>query len=207
MLGKLIIISGFSGAGKGTIVREILKKSNDINLSISATTRNIRENEVEGVNYFFVDHDKFEEMIKNDELLEYAKYVNNYYGTPKKYVLDKLNEGKNVLLEIEMQGALMVKDKYKDAVLIFVIPPNAKTLYGRLKKRGTETEFSIEKRFEQALKEAEVIKKYDYVIVNDNLDNAVSDFFDIVNDKFKKNADVDVIIKNIVNDIKEKNYV
>lgn len=207
MCGKLIIISGFSGAGKGTIVKEILKRSKDFNLSISVTTRDIRDNEVDGVNYFFVDTDSFEHMIKNDELLEYAKYVNNYYGTPKKYVLDKLNDGKNVLLEIEMQGALMVKKKYNDAILIFVIPPNTKVLYDRLKKRGTETEVSINKRLEQALKEAEVISQYDYIIVNDELDNAVKDFFDIVNNKFIKNDDTDTLVKNIVKDIKEKNYV
>ncbi len=206
MCGKLIIISGFSGSGKGTIVKEIFKRSNDFCLSISATTRSMRKGEREGVSYFFVTKDKFEEMIKNNELLEFAKYIDNYYGTPKKYVLDRLNEGKNVILEIEIQGALQIKKICKDSILIFIIPPNAKSLYDRLKKRGTETDEMIESRLKKAIVEAEDIKNYDYVLVNDNIDNVINDFFKILSDEYKNAIDVDVIINKILSDIKNNYY-
>ena len=207
MCGKLIIISGFSGSGKGTIVKEIFNRSNDFCLSISATTRSKRNGEKEGISYFFVTKEKFEEMIHNKEFLEYAKYIDNFYGTPKEYVINKLKEGKNVILEIEIQGALQVKTMYEDSILIFIIPPNAKVLYERLKKRGTETDLMIEKRLEKALIESTDIKKYDYILVNDNLENTMNNFFKIVDGTFENDKNYNLVIENILNDIKEKKYV
>ena len=205
MCGKLIIISGFSGSGKGTIVKELFNRSNDFCLSISATTRSIRKGEKEGVSYFFVPKDKFEDMIKNNELLEYAKYIDNYYGTPKKYVLEKLDEGKNVILEIEIQGALQIKKIYKESILIFIIPPNAKILYDRLKNRGTETDEMIKNRLKKAIVEAAEIKNYDYVLVNDNIDNVINNFFKILDGEYKNAKNVSEIIDKILFDIKN-NY-
>ena len=173
--GILLIVSGFAGSGKGTIMKELLKKYDSYALSISATTRSPRPGEEDGREYFFVSKEKFESMIENDELLEHAQYVSNYYGTPRKYVEDMLESGKDVILEIEQQGALLVKEKCPDALLMFVMPPSVKEVYARLKKRGTETEEVIMKRMSQGAKEAEVIDKYDYLIINDDLDKCVLD--------------------------------
>ena len=137
--GILIVVSGFSGAGKGTVMRALLEKYDNYALSISATTRNPREGEVDGREYFFKTTEEFEKMIAQDELIEYARYVNNYYGTPKAYVEEQLAAGKDVILEIEIQGALKIKKKFPEAVLIFVTPPSAGELRNRLAGRGTET--------------------------------------------------------------------
>lgn len=167
--GMLTIISGFSGAGKGTIVKEIFKTyKDDYSLSISATTRKPREGEVDGVQYFFLDKEVFEQKIKENQFLEHAKYVDNYYGTPKDFVFSKLDQGVSVILEIEMQGALKVKEQYPDTVLIFVTPPNAEELEARLRGRGTETEEVICDRLSRASEEAEFMSKYDYVVVNES---------------------------------------
>ncbi len=172
--GVLLIISGFSGAGKGTIINGLINKYRDrYTLSISATTRNPREGEIDGISYFFKTQDEFEQMIKNDELIEYANYVDNYYGTPKKYVQDSLDQGKNVILEIEIQGALQVKEMYPDAVSIFVMPPNAQILIKRLLERGTEDLKTIKKRMTRAQKEGLRAKYYDYLIINDDLQNSI----------------------------------
>ena len=170
--GIIAIISGFSGAGKGTIVDELVKKYGYA-LSISATTRAPRTGEVEGKNYFFKTKEEFEQMINEDKLIEYAKYVDNYYGTPKDYVMEQINAGKDVLLEIEMQGALKVKEKFPATSLIFITPPNASELRHRLEKRGTEEKAVIEKRIKRAKEECSYMNKYDYVIVNDDLDECV----------------------------------
>ena len=182
--GKLLIISGFSGVGKGTVVKELLSKYNDCVVSVSATTRNPREGEVDGVHYFFVKKDKFEELIRQDKLLEYARYVDNYYGTPVDFVNEKLSQGINVILEIEMQGALEVKKKVPEANLIFILPPTALTLKERLVGRGSETPEVIEKRLNRAGEETVFIDKYEYHVINDDLSKCVQDIRDIIDDKY-----------------------
>ncbi len=209
MSGKLLVISGLSAAGKGTIAKELVSRFDNYVLSISATTREKRGGEVEGKDYFFVSADEFTKMIKNSELLEYANYVNNYYGTPKKYVEEMIRDGKNVILEIEMQGALQVKKIYKDAVLIFFLPKDAKTQRERLVYRNRETAEQIEERVRQSLIDAEYAKQYDYVIVNDDIEQAILDVRDIVNSKYDKNKNAQnlKILDKIVNDIKEEQNV
>ena len=168
--GNLIVLSGFAGVGKGTVLKSLFETHEGYAYSVSATTRDPRPGEVEGVHYFFISKERFEEMIRNDELLEYASYVGNYYGTPKAYVDRKLEDGFDVILEIEAQGALKIKKKLPDAVLIFMLPPCAKTLKERLTGRGTETEDVIRKRLRRAAEEAVEAEKYDYIIVNDDVD-------------------------------------
>lgn len=171
--GILSIISGFSGAGKGTIVRKLLERYDNYALSVSATTRTPREGETEGISYFFVSKDRFEEMIREDALLEYACYVDNYYGTPRAYVEEQLRGGRDVILEIEIQGAMKVKEKFPDALLIFVTPPSISILRERLIGRNTESMEVIENRLARAAEEAEGIEKYNYLLVNDDLEEAV----------------------------------
>ena len=167
--GILTIISGFSGAGKGTVVKEIFSTyEKDYSLSISATTRKPREGEVDGVQYFFLDKEVFEKKIEENQFLEYARYVDNYYGTPKDFVFNKLDQGVSVILEIEMQGALKVKEQYPETVLIFITPPSADELESRLRGRGTETEEVIASRLSRASEEVEYMKQYDYVVLNEN---------------------------------------
>ncbi len=170
--GVLTVMSGFSGAGKGTIVKGLLA-DHDYYLSISCTTRAPREGEENGREYFFVTREEFERMIRDNEMIEWAEYAGNYYGTPKKAVEDRLSEGKDVLLEIEVQGGMQVKKLFPNAVLLFVIPPSAEELLSRLRGRGTETEEQIRLRFEQTAREIHYIKDYDYVITNDELDKAI----------------------------------
>ena len=209
MPGKLIVISGLSAAGKGTIAKELITRYDDFVLSISATTREKRGTEVNGRDYFFVSRNEFEIMIKNNELLEYANYVNNYYGTPKKYVSEMLENGKNVILEIEMQGALQIKKIFNEAILIFFLPKDAKTQRERLIGRKRETSEQIEERIRQAVVDAEYAKHYDYVIVNDDIEVAIKDVEDIVKgryDKSKNEQNLKVLDK-IVKDIKEEQNV
>ena len=179
--GLLLVISGFAGSGKGTICKELMKQYDNYAFSVSATTRDPRPGEVDGVDYFFITQERFEEMIKSNELLEYAQYVSNFYGTPKKYVEEKLQEGKDVILEIECQGALHVKEIFPEAVLFFVMPPNVKEIYHRLKGRGTETEEVILRRMRRGQEEAEVIEKYDYLLINDDLQETVQRLHDTLN--------------------------
>ena len=171
--GILAVVSGFSGAGKGTLMKALLQKYDNYALSISATTRSPREGEADGREYFFITEEAFEEKIRNNELIEYARYVNHYYGTPRDYVEQKMAEGKDVILEIEIQGALKVKEQYPDAILLFIMPPNALTLKSRLTGRGTETEEVIDARLKRAADEAEGIEAYDYILINDHLDACV----------------------------------
>ncbi len=178
--GILVILSGFAGSGKGTIIKEVLAKYDNYALSVSATTRKPREGEEEGVHYFFKSVDEFKEMITNGELLEYANYVGNYYGTPRKYVKEKLAEGKNVILEIETEGALNIKREYPEAVLVFVMPPSVEEIYNRLKARGTETDEVIAKRMKKAGFEITVVDRYDYLMINDVLSESVELFNSIV---------------------------
>jgi guanylate kinase len=178
--GILIVLSGFSGAGKGTLVKALVKKYEGYAVSISATTRDPRVGEVDGRSYFFKTVEEFRQMIQEDAFIEYAQYVENYYGTPKAYVEEMLDQGKDVILEIEIQGAVKVKEKYPEAVLVFVTTPDAETLYRRLTERGTETEEVIASRLARAVEEAKGMDLYDYLLVNDDLDTAVDEFHSIV---------------------------
>lgn len=177
--GLLIVVSAPSGCGKGTILERVLGQGNFF-YSVSATTRLPRAGEIEGVNYFFMSEDKFKELAESGGMLEYARYCGNYYGTPAKAVEDRLAEGKDVILEIDVQGAAAVREKCPDAVFIFILPPSAEVLRERLEKRGTESAEFIEQRVGRAAGEMEYAYNYDYVIVNDELDKAVSDFIKVV---------------------------
>ncbi len=178
--GIIIVVSGFSGVGKGTIMKELIKRYDNYALSISATTRDPRPGEENGREYFFVSNEEFEKLINENGLIEHAGYVNHYYGTPRKYVEDKLAEGIDVILEIEIQGALQIKKQYNDAVLLFVMPPSAETLKTRLCGRGTETEEVIKGRLERAKEESLGIENYDYIVINDDLDKCVEQVNDII---------------------------
>ena len=178
--GILAVVSGFSGAGKGTLMKALLEKYDNYALSISATTRRPREGEVHGREYFFMSVDEFEALIANDQLIEHAKYVSNYYGTPRSYVEEKMAEGKDVILEIEIQGALKVKEKFPETLLIFVVPPSAEELKKRLIGRGTETMEVIGQRMNRATEEAEAMDAYDYILVNDDLNKAVESLHNLI---------------------------
>ena len=178
--GILVVVSGFSGAGKGTIMKNLTQKYDNYALSISATTRAPRPGEEEGKSYFFVSKDRFEEMIDRDELVEYAKYVDNYYGTPRKFVEDCLNEGKDVILEIEIQGALKIKKKFSDSLLIFMAPPSAEELRARLIGRNTEDEATVNKRLSRAIVEAEGVEAYDYILVNADIDTCTEKLHNLI---------------------------
>ncbi|MBE5972054.1 MAG: guanylate kinase [Lachnoclostridium sp.] len=178
--GILAVVSGFSGAGKGTLMKALLEKYDNYALSISATTRKPREGEVHGREYFFLSVEEFEKLIANDQLIEHAKYVSNYYGTPRSYVEEKMAEGKDVILEIEIQGALKVKEKFPETLLVFVVPPSAEELKRRLIGRGTETMEVIEQRMKRATEEAEEMGSYDYILINDDLNKAVEDLHNLI---------------------------
>ena len=178
--GVLTVVSGFSGAGKGTVMKRLIQKYDDYALSISVTTRNPREGERDGIEYFFKTKEEVESMIENDEFLEYARYVDNYYGTPRFYVEEMLAKGKNVILEIEIQGAMQIKAKNPEAVLIFVTPPSFEELRNRLVGRGTETADVIESRLRRASEEAEGMLSYDYILVNDQVEDCVDRLHQII---------------------------
>ncbi len=181
--GMLVVISGFSGSGKGTLMKQLMENYDYYSLSVSATTRQPRPGEVEGKDYFFVTKQKFFEMLQNDELLEYASYVDNFYGTPRSYVEQEMENGKDVILEIEMQGALKIKAKFPESVLVFITPPTVEELGERLRKRGTETEEVIRKRMAKAAQEAEGIEAYDYILINDNLDKTTKHLNYLIQDQ------------------------
>lgn len=178
--GVLTVVSGFSGAGKGTVMKRLIQKYDDYALSISVTTRNPREGERDGIEYFFKTKEEVEAMIENDEFLEYARYVDNYYGTPRFYVEEMLAKGKNVILEIEIQGAMQIKAKNQEAVLVFVTPPSFEELRNRLIGRGTETVDVIESRLKRASEEAEGMPSYDYILVNDQVEDCVDRLHQII---------------------------
>ena len=178
--GILVVVSGFSGAGKGTLMKELLKQYDNYALSVSATTRQPREGEKDGEDYFFVNREYFQQMIEEGRLVEYAQYVNHYYGTPRDYVEKKMAEGKDVILEIEIQGALKVKKRFPDALLIFVTPPSAGELRRRLVGRGTETIEVINARLRRAAEEASGMEAYDYLLINDEIDACVEQMHQLI---------------------------
>ena len=200
--GVLAVISGFSGAGKGTLMCALLERYDNYALSISATTRSPREGEVDGREYFFKSTEEFESMIDNSELIEYAKYVSNYYGTPKAYVEEQLEAGKNVILEIEIQGALNIKKMYPDAVLLFIMPPSAEELERRLVGRGTEDEATIKARLQRASDEAKGVENYNYIVINDKVDDCVEAIHSIVNSEKRKAVNNMSLINNIKEELK-----
>ncbi|OUP50544.1 guanylate kinase [Lachnoclostridium sp. An181] len=201
--GILIVVSGFSGSGKGTIMKKLLEEHDNYALSISATTRQPREGEMDGREYFFKTREDFEKMIAQDGLIEYAEYVNNYYGTPKAYVEQKLLEGKDVILEIEIQGALKVKEKFPQTLLLFITPPDMETLRKRLIGRGTETLEVVESRMRRAAEEAEGIEEYDYLVVNDTLDECTEEVHRIIQSEHSRTARNAQFIERIRKELKE----
>lgn len=202
--GILIVVSGFSGAGKGTLMKELLGRYKEkYALSISATTRAPRSGEERGREYFFKTHDEFEKMIAKKELIEYAKYVDNYYGTPKAYVDEQLDSGKDVILEIEIQGALKVKEQFPETLLLFVTPPSAEILRSRLVGRGTETMDVIESRMAQAAREAQGMEQYDYLVINDDLDTCVEEMHQIILSEHHKSSRNKEFIQAIKKELNE----
>lgn len=187
--GILIVFSGVSGVGKGTILSQLMPME-ELNLaySVSMTTRKPREGEVEGINYFFVSKDRFKQAIKDGELLEHARFVNNDYGTPKKYVEEMLEKGKNVILEIEIRGAKQIMEKCPDALSIFIVPPSLEELERRLKERSSEDEQTIMKRIAKARRELKDIDFYEHVVCNDDLDIAVKEVRKIILAEIKKRS-------------------
>ena len=200
--GILIVVSGFSGAGKGTIMKALLERYDNYALSISATTRNPRPGEEEGKAYFFKTTEEFEKMIAKDDLIEYAMYVGNYYGTPKAYVEEQLCAGKDVILEIEIQGALKVKEKFPNTLLLFVTPPSAEELRKRLEGRGTETQEVIDGRMKRAIEEAEYMDQYDYLVINDDLDVCVSEMHKIIQGEHQRSFRNESFIQSMKQDLK-----
>ena len=201
--GLLIVISGFSGSGKGTIMKELIRRYPEkYALSISATTRQPREGERDGREYFFKTKEEFLSMIEHNELLEHAQYVGNYYGTPKAYVEEQLKEGKNVILEIEIQGALNIKKMFPDAVLLFIMPPSAEELERRLVGRGTEDEATIRARLSRASEEAQGVENYNYIVINDDVDACVETINSIVSSEKKKAVNNIDLINNIKEELK-----
>ena len=172
--GNLIVISAPSGAGKGTVIDGVMKINNNLWLSVSMTSRNMRSNDIPGETYFFVSKEEFEERIKEGVFLEYAIYNGNYYGTPKDKIQEKLDQGIDVILEIEIQGALKVKELVPDAIFIFILPPSMKELRRRLVNRGTDSKEKVLERFKTAYKEINEVTKYNYVVINDEVEKAVS---------------------------------
>ncbi len=202
--GIIIVVSGFSGAGKGTIMRELLKRYDNYSLSISVTTRDPRPGEENGRDYFFISNEEFEKLISENGLIEHAGYVNHYYGTPRKFVEDKLSQGKDVILEIEIQGALQIRDQYPDAVLLFVMPPSAEILRNRLVGRGTESLEVIDERLKRAREESVGIEKYDYIVINDDLDECVGRVHEIIESAHNtpsRNIDFINTIRNELNEL------
>lgn len=188
--GILVVVSGFSGAGKGTIMKEVVRShKSEYALSVSATTRKPRIGERNNVDYIFVSRERFEEMIANDELIEYATYVDNYYGTPKAFVEKQLNLGKNVILEIELQGAIKVKEKFPEAVLIFVAPPSGAVLKQRLIQRATETPKVINARLKRAFEESADTERYDYLVINNEVKDSAKKMHSIITAVRQGNVD------------------
>ena len=201
--GILAVISGFSGAGKGTVMKALLEQYDNYALSVSATTREPRPGEANGREYFFVSEQEFTSMIEKGDLIEYARYVNHYYGTPKAYVESMLAEGKDVLLEIEIQGALKVKQQFPEALLGFIVPPSAAELKNRLLSRGTESEDVIEKRLSRAAEEAEGMSSYDYILVNDTVEDCTARLHGLIQSQHYKTSANQKLIVQMEQELKE----
>ncbi len=201
--GVLIVISGFSGSGKGTLMKKLVADYDNYALSISMTTRRPREGEEDGREYFFVTKEEFESRIESGGMIEYASYCDNFYGTPKAYVEQQLENGKDVILEIEIQGAHKVKEIYPEAILMFVMPPSAQELYRRLKGRGTESDEVIAKRMARAVEESEGIDTYDYIVVNDKLEDCIVQINTIVASAHQTPANNEEFVEEIKNELKD----
>ena len=203
--GVLAVVSGFSGAGKGTLMKALLDKYDNYALSISATTRSPRPGESNGREYFFVTKERFEDMIRSNQLIEYARYVDNYYGTPKEYVMQQMEAGKDVILEIEIQGALKVKKQFPNALLLFVMPPSANALKDRLIGRGTETLEVIESRLKRAAEESEGIENYDYILVNDTVEDCAVRMHQLIQDHHSRTCNQTDFIKQMRAELHQMN--
>ena len=201
--GILVVVSGFSGSGKGTIMKELLSRYDNYALSNSATTRSPREGAQDGREYFFKTREEFEEMIAADALIEHACYVENYYGTPRAYVEEQLALGKDVILEIEIQGALQIRKRFPDTLLLFISPPDARTLEKRLVGRGTESMDVIENRLSRAVEEAEGIESYDYFIINDDLNTCVEQVHRLIQGEHSRVSRSLELINEIRTELKE----
>lgn len=201
--GILLVVSGFSGAGKGTLMKELLLRYDNYALSVSATTRAPRKGEADGQEYFFRTKEEFETMIEQGELIEYTCYVGNYYGTPRAFVEQQMKLGKDVILEIETQGALQVKGRFPDTLLLFVTPPSVEELRKRLIERGTESMEVIEERLHKAAEEAEYMGEYDYIIVNDSLDECVEYVHHVIQSEHSRAARSKELIESIRTEFKE----
>ncbi|MFZ3576549.1 guanylate kinase [Virgibacillus sp. DJP39] len=198
--GILFILSGPSGVGKGTVRKELFDQDTELKYSISMTTRNIRPGEIDGIDYFYKSNEEFETLIQQKQLLEYAKYVNNYYGTPREYVEKTLANGHDVFLEIEVQGALQVRENFKEGVFIFLFPPSLDELKNRIVNRGTESQELVINRLREARKEIEMMDAYDYVVVNDRVDNAVSKIQSIIQSEHCKRERIEKQYKQLLED-------
>lgn len=198
--GILFILSGPSGVGKGTVRQRLFEQETHLKYSVSATTRSKRRGEEHGVDYFYTSHAAFEKMIEQNELLEHAQYVNNYYGTPRNYVEEQLKAGNDVFLEIEVQGAMQVKENFPEGVFIFLFPPSLDELKNRIVRRGTETNDLVLNRLKEAKKEISMMSEYDYVVVNDNVDHAVEKVQAIIMSEHCKRERIELEYKNILED-------
>lgn len=197
--GLLVVVSGPAGVGKGSIVRKMMERTGDVVLSISATSRPPRPDESEGKNYFFRSREQFEDMIKNDQLIEWTEYCGNYYGTPKEFVLSEIEKGHIVILEIEVEGALNVKRIFNDCVLCFILPPDFSELEKRLRGRATETEQNIRRRLTRAREEFQLIDQYDYIVLNDTVNAAAQRFVNIIESEQMRT----IRNKELINNFKE----
>lgn len=197
--GILIVLSGPSGTGKGTVGKGMRGKNKNVYFSVSATTRKPRNNEVDGKDYYFMSRDEINDIINSGNMLEHAQYCGNIYGTPKKAIIDQLNNGKDVLLDIDVQGGAQVKEKMPDCISIFLLPPSLKVLEQRLRDRKTDSEENIKRRLKAAVKELDQVKNYDYLVVNDDLDSCVDDILHILNSEKLKTFRMIDILKGVVN--------
>ncbi len=201
--GILTVVSGFSGAGKGTVMKMLQELHAEYALSVSATTRTPRPGETDGTDYFFVSHDRFREMAARDELLEFAEYNGNFYGTPRRWAEERLEEGLNVILEIEVQGARKIKEKYPEALLVFVTPPTIAELKKRLTGRGSETPDKIQARLRTAVREASYMSSYDYILINDSLEESVIRLHEIISAEHSRSSRNTDFINKIVKELDE----
>jgi guanylate kinase len=196
--GFLLVISGPSGSGKGTVCKKLIERNEKLVFSVSATTRKPRPGEIDGVNYFFIDDKKFDEMVDNNEFLEYANVHGNRYGTPINFVKNEIEKGEIVILEIDVQGAIQIKEKYNEAVFIFLVPPSMNELKNRIVKRGTESKEDIDLRLKNALNELKFVDKYDYIVINDEVDEAVNKIEAIIKAEKLRVARLKDILDNIM---------